>query len=169
MDKKYVLEQFSNRKKAAINAYYKLIEEGIGAGYSKEFSGGGLIRSAGGWSNVLSMRTRKEKMEYDERILGGGDFVNSILKDTEAKEARQLKLRLEGKNINSIMEEECKKGNVNPLELKNGSRRQKVSFVRRKIACRSLKELGLSFAEIARNLGVNTSAISNIISKHEDS
>ena len=52
------------------------------------------------------------------------------------------------------------------IELRNGSRRKKVSLVRKKIACRSLKELGLSFAEIARNLGVNTSAISNIISKY---
>ena len=166
MDKKYVLEQFSNKKKIAIKEYNKFIGEEIGAGYNREFSGGGLIRSSGGWSNVLSMRTKKEKAEYDERILGGGDFVNSILKDTEEKEARQLKFRLEGKNIKSIIEAECKMAQVNPIELKSGSRRKKVSLARKKIACRSLKELGLSFAEIARNLGVNTSAISNIISKY---
>ena len=167
MDKEYVLEQFSSRKRVALKEYYKFIEERISIGYNEELSGGGLIRSAGGWSNVLSMRTRKERMEYDERILGGGDFVNSILKDTEEKEARQLKLRLKGKSIKSIMEEECKKGQVSPIELKNGCRRVKVSIVRRKIACRSLEELGLSYADIARHLGVNTSAISNIISKCE--
>ena len=166
MDKKYVLEQFSNRKKIALKEYYKFIGKTTGAGCNEELSGGGLIRSAGGWSNVLSMRTRKEKMEYDERILGGGDFVNSILKDTEEKETRQLKYRLSGRSIKKIIDEVCKKEQVNPIELKNGSRRKKVSSVRRKIACRSLKELGLSFAEIARNLGVNTSAISNIISKY---
>ena len=135
-------------------------------GENEELSGG-LIRSSGGWSNVLSMRTRNERMEYDERILGGGDFVNSILKDTEEKETRQLKYRLSGRSIKNIIDEVCKKEQVNPIELKNGSRRKKVSLVRKKIACRSLKELGFSFAEIARNLGVNTSAISNIISKYE--
>jgi REP element-mobilizing transposase RayT len=169
MDKKYVLEQFSNRKKTALKEYYKFIEERISTGYNEELTGGGLIRSAGGWSNVLSMRTRKEKAEYDERILGGSDFVSNILKDTEENELRQLKLRLKGKSIKSIMEEECKGSKVNLIELKNGSRRKKVSFVRRKIACRSVEELGLSFAEIARNLGVDTSAISKIISKCEGS
>jgi len=168
MDKKYVLEQFSNKNKTAIKEYYKFIWEGIGAGYKEEFSGGGLIRSSGGWSNVLSMRTRKEKLEYDERILGGSDFVSNILKDTEEKEARQLKLRLKGKSIKSIMEEECKRNKVNLIELKNGSRREKVSFVRKIIAYRSLNELGLSLAEIARNLGVDTSAISKIISRFEE-
>ena len=169
MDKKHVLEQFSNRRRAALKAYCEFIEEGISLGYREELSGGGLIRSSGGWSNVLSMRTRKERMEYDERILGGGDFVNSILKDTEEKEARQLKLSLKGKNIKSIIEEECKRGRVSPIELKNGCRRAMVSIVRRKIACRSLEELGLSYAEIARNLGVNTSAIAKIIVKEENS
>lgn len=95
--------------------------------------------------------------------------VNSILKDIEEKEARQMKFRLEGKNIKSIIEAECKMSQVNPIELRNGSRRKKVSSVRRKIAYRSLEELGLSCAEIARNLGVNTSAIAKIISNYENS
>jgi putative transposase len=46
-----------------------------------ELTGGGLIRSKGGWSQVVSARRRGEREEFDERILGGGDFVSAILWD----------------------------------------------------------------------------------------
>ncbi|MEW6089261.1 MAG: transposase [bacterium] len=163
MDKDYILSEFSNKKRTAGKAYHKFIEEGLNKGYKEELSGGGLIRSAGGWSKVLSMRTRNERVEFDERILGGNEFVHNILKEAEEKEIRQLKLRRMGKNIINIIEEECKKSGVNPIELKSGSRRKKVSQVRAIIANRSIKELGISIAEVARHLGVNTSAISRVI------
>ena len=50
-----------------------------------EFTGGGLIRSKGGWSEVVSARRSGQKEESDERILGSGDFVNAILKEAEEK------------------------------------------------------------------------------------
>ena len=37
--------------------------------------GGGLIRSAAGWSAVKAMRRTKDHMKSDERILGYGEFV----------------------------------------------------------------------------------------------
>jgi len=52
-----------------------------------ELTGGGLIRSKGGWSQVLAARRSGRKEEYDERILGSGDFVNGILKEAEEKTA----------------------------------------------------------------------------------
>jgi hypothetical protein len=36
------------------------------------------MRSQGGWSQVLAMRRRGQKEEYDDRIPGSGSFVNGI-------------------------------------------------------------------------------------------
>ncbi len=77
-------------------------------GHNPEFTGGGLIRSKGGWSQVLSARRTGTPEESDERILGGGDFVNAILKETEEKTKRQLKIRRSGKTIASIINEACR-------------------------------------------------------------
>jgi DNA-binding MarR family transcriptional regulator len=48
-----------------------------------------------------------------------------------------------------------------------GGRRRKVSEVRAKIAYRLTRELGLPIAEIARKLGVGTSAVAMAIRKKE--
>jgi putative transposase len=167
MDVNYVLLQFNDTKRKAKNAYRKFVAEGIALGRSAELNGGGLIRSKGGWSNVVSARRKGQREEYDERILGSGDFVNEIFKEAEKKQMRQMKIRRSGKTISNIIKEECAENRVSPTELQAGSRRKTVSDMRAKIARRSLDELGLSMAEIARHLGVNTSSITRTIAKLE--
>lgn len=167
MDTEYVLAQFGKTRGKAIREYGHFMVEGAGQGHIKELSGGGLIRSQGGWSQVLAIRRRGQKEEFDERILGGGDFVNKILKEVEDRELRQLKARRSGKNIQKIIEEECRKYGVSPIELESGSKRRKVSEARAVIGLRSREELGLSAAEIARHVGVNTSGITRAIERAE--
>jgi hypothetical protein len=161
MDAGYILSQFGGRKKAARNLYRSFVGEGMGIGKVPELTGGGLIRSKGGWSQVVSARRRGQREEADERILGGGDFVNAILQEAEEKARRQLKFRRMGRGLGAIIEKECKKGGISSSELKGGSRRRKVSVVRAGIAKRGVEELGLSMAEIARQVGVTTSRVAS--------
>jgi hypothetical protein len=44
-------------------------------GRGPELTGGGLIRSMGGWTSVKALRSAKAYMKGDERILGDGDFL----------------------------------------------------------------------------------------------
>jgi REP element-mobilizing transposase RayT len=167
MDTEYVLARFGTRGKAAIKAYSRFMEKGLNIKYGSELTGGGLIRSLGGWSQVLSMRRRDQEEEFDERVLGEGDFVQNILREAEEREIRQLKLRLSGKTMTDIIREECKKRQVSIKELQGGSRRNKVSQTRAVIAYRSIEELGMSTAEIARHLGVATSTVTRAIARGE--
>jgi AcrR family transcriptional regulator len=57
---------------------------------------------------------------------------------------------------------------TSPNELKGGGRRRKISGLRAKVARRGRDELGLSLAEIARQVGVNTSSIRKAILKLEE-
>ncbi len=134
-------------------------------GRQPELTGGGLIRSKGGWSQVVSARRSGRKEEYDERILGSGDFVNAALKEAEEKTRLQLKLRRTGRTFAKIIDQECGRTKVSPQELKGGSRRRVVSTLRINIAKRGLDELGLSLAEIARHVGVSTSGIARAIKR----
>ncbi|MFB0505502.1 MAG: transposase [Thermodesulfobacteriota bacterium] len=165
MDTDHVLSYFSTKTRAARNAYRRFVEEGMSMGRSHELTGGGLIRSHGGWSQVIAMRRRGQKEESDERILGDGDFVQVILQEAEERQLRQLKVCRSGGTIAEIIDEECGQAKISPQEIKNGSRGNAVSRTCALIAYRSREELGLSAAEIARHLGVATSSITRAINK----
>jgi hypothetical protein len=165
MDVKYVLLQFKDTIKKARNAYRRFVEEGIGMGRQPQLTGGGLIRSKGGWSQVVSARRSGEREEYDERILGSGDFVQAALKEAEEKIRLQLKHRRTGRTLVQIIDQECDRWKISPKELEGGSRRREVSAMRIKIAKRGLDELGLSLAEIARHVGVSTSGLARAIKR----
>jgi len=165
MDVEYVLLQFKDTTQKARNAYRRFVEEGMGMGRQPELTGGGLIRSKGGWSQVVAARRSGEKEEYDERILGSGDFVHAALKEAEEKIRLQLKHRRTGRTLVQIIDQECDRSQISPKELEGGSRRREVSALRIKIAKRGLDELGLSLAEIARHVGVSTSGIARAIKR----
>ena len=165
MDIATVLAQFGGTKRKAMNEYRRFMQEGLDQGHDPQYSGGGLVRSLGGWSNVLSMRRKGQKEETDERILGSGDFVHQIVKEAEDKSLRQMKLKRSGMTLTKIIDRECKKVQISRQELESGSRRSKVSQARAEIARRGMKELGLPAAEIARHLGVATSSITRAVEK----
>ncbi len=167
MDTDYVLSQFGSTRRKGLLAYRGFMREENGQVETKELTGGGLIRSQGGWSQVLALRRRGQKQEYDERILGGGDFVSKVLKGAEDRQLRQLKNRQVGRTIQTIIDEECRKGGISPAELIGGNKRRKVSEARSLVAIRSRDELGLSSAEIARHVGVNTSSVTRAIERLE--
>ena len=141
--------------------------EGVGQGRIKELTGGGLLRSQGGWSQVQSMQRRGQKEDFDERILGGRDFVHAIMKEAGGNQLRQVKAKELGKTIHEIIEEECKKQGISVIELQTGGKRRAVSDTRARIAVRGRVELGLTAAAIARHVGVNTSAVTRAIERME--
>jgi putative transposase len=167
MNTDHVLSHFGTTKRAAQNAYRRFIEEGMEMGRSHELTGGGLIRSRGGWSQVLAMRRTRQKEVSDERILGDGDFVQAILQEAEERQLRQLKVSRSSRTIVAIIDEECARANISTHEVMNGSRRNVVSHTRALIATRGREELGLSAAEMARHLGVATSSITRAIERME--
>ncbi len=165
MDIDTVLSEFGSRRGKAILEYRRFVREGIGEGRDPALTGGGLIRSQGGWSQVMAMRGRSRKEEYDERILGSGDFVHAVVQEAEDRQLRQIKHKRSEKTIQKIIDEECKGRQINPLELKAGGKRSGVCDTRAHIAYRCREELGASAAEVARYLGVNTSCIVRAIER----
>jgi putative transposase len=73
-----VLARFSDKRSKALSEYQNFVFAGIEHGTRKDLQGGGLIRSAGGLSALLA-RGPDEHEAADERILGGGDFVEMVL------------------------------------------------------------------------------------------
>lgn len=168
MDIDACLSEFGGTRKKAIAEYRRFVQEGMNEGRNPSLTGGGLIRSQGGWSQVMAMRRRGSKEAYDERILGGGEFVTAIFKEAEDRQLRQTKHKRRGLTIEKIITAECKDRQINERELKAGGKRSSISTARAVIACRCREELGSSAAEIARHLGVNTSSIARTLMRMEE-
>ena len=166
-EREYVLHQFHERGGKAVRAYREFMEEGKDQGRRPELVGGGLIRSLGGWSQVLPLGGSREKMEHDCRILGSGDFVAEILREAEKTVRRYLRPGEINHTIDKTIKEICIKEGIGEQELRLGVRTRKYSRLRAKIAYYLSHEFGVSRAEIARQLGVCTSAIAKAIDNME--
>ncbi len=162
-ERKYVLDLFHGREKRAIRGYREFMRKGKDQGRRPELVGGGLMRSLGGWSQVLSLQAALEGMEHDARILGGGDFVSEILKAADQKLRRQIKADGKAESIAAILQKICSEERIREEDLKRGNRNRKISQVRAEVAYRLNHELGIPKAEIARHLGVCTSAIAKAV------
>jgi REP element-mobilizing transposase RayT len=163
----YVLKQFSEERGKAVRGYRKFMEEGKQQGRRLDLVGGGLIRSLGGWSQVLSLRDSKKDLKHDARILGGGDFVEDILRDADRSLRRQLKLGERRRSIDQVIKRMCEGEGIREEELRNGGQRREVSRLRAKISSHLSHELGIPMAEIARHVGVCGSAVIKAIQKAE--
>jgi REP element-mobilizing transposase RayT len=164
-DRDEVLAQFGAREGEAKGAYRRYVEEGVALGRRPELVGGGLVRSFGGWSEVKSLRQRGAKELSDERILGSGNFVERIMKEAEARWQRPQVARERNKKVERWMVEVCKKHQVSITELRSGSRRGKMPEVRAEVARRLVEGHGITIAEVARQVGVSTSAISKTLAR----
>ena len=164
-DRDYVLSWFGEKEGEARRAYRQYVEEGVGQGRRPELVGGGLIRSMGGWSQVLSMRRHNERVLTDERILGSGDFVDRIIREADQRAEYQFVGNKIREKAAEFIEQVCKKENINAKELRMGAKRGRIGQVRSQIAYQLVEDYGVPLAEIARQLGVTTSAISKAINR----
>ena len=160
-----VLSQFGSREGDAKSAYRRFVAEGPALGRRPELVGGGLIRSLGGWSEVKSPRRRGKRELADERILGKGDFVDRVIRDAEARMQRQYAARERGRRVERLIAEACKKNKVSLTELRSGSRRGAIPAVRAELSRRLVEDFGIPIAEVARQVGVSSSAVSKSLAR----
>ena len=157
-----VLAYFGKNRKRAIEKYGNYVEKGVSPGRRPELVGGGLIRSLGGWSQVLSLRRVGSKVFSDERILGSSEFVKNVIADAEEKAKETLRLTSKISDLPSLAKEVCKGEGVDEAELRSGLRKRKIVKSRRIFCQTGVKRMGYSGADVARFLGINTSAVNRL-------
>ena len=144
-------------------AYREFVAAGARMGRRPELVGGGLVRSAGGWSAVKALRRRGAAAAHDLRILGDPDFVQSMVAQCDERLKRSLRLGAKRPAIEGVCRRICEKFEVSAGELCSGSRRQPVVAARAALSWIAVRELGYSGAEVARFLGVTNSCVTRTV------
>ncbi|WP_248635322.1 transposase [Desulfatibacillum aliphaticivorans] len=94
----FVLAAFGGSLRVSCKRYSDFLKSGQSMGRRDDLTGGGLVRSLGGWEAVKAAFPSKEsRQKSDQRILGDGDFVQSIL--NQAKENLAARYLLAAKGI----------------------------------------------------------------------
>ena len=106
-------------------------------------------------------------MARDPRVLGGGDFVAAVWKEAEVWVKRQVKGGDRRAAVEQVIKEFCEKAGIREAVLRGGGQRRKVSGVREEIAYYLSREVGVSMAEIGRQVGARASAVAKAIQKRE--
>jgi len=160
-----VLALFANRPSPALSGYRQFVEEGIEMGRRPELTGGGLIRSAGGWVALKSGKEGRDQTTGDERILGEGEFVESVLKEAEENIERRQRLRAQGYDFQKVV---SRAGELIGLKveevIKPGKQPQRVQA--RSLVCYwAVIELGLVGTSVAKMLGMSQPAVSKAVQR----
>ena len=158
----YVLSFFGQNRYRRRN-YRRYVQKGVALGRRPELVGGGLVRSLGGWSEVLALRARGEKQRFDQRILGDSEFVQDVVSGLDDLVKKNLRLSGQRIDIAALAQQVCKKHNISLGELRSGSRRWDVAKARGSISWIAVKELGYSGADVARYLGVTNSCVTRFV------
>lgn len=158
-----VLSRFHSRKSEAIKAYRTFVAEGVSQGRRPDLMGGGLVRSAGGWQAVASLRRGREAYKSDERILGSSEFVEKILKEVEKEsggETRSVDLDTLGRRV-------ARDKGVRWETVKGASRSRPLSQARAALAYTWVRYLGRSGRDLARALKITHQAVYAAIARAE--
>ena len=156
-----VLAYFGKGHKA-VEKYEQYVREGISYGRRPELVGGGLIRTLGGWSQVVSFRRKGIKIASDERILGGNEFIQRLMSEAEKREKETLRLSRKVPDLATLERGIVKGEGIEASELRSGIRKRAVVRVRRIFCQLAIGKMGYSGAEVARFLGVTTSSVNRM-------
>lgn len=158
-----ILSEFGSHLRSAMRRYESFVSDRASKFNRGDLSRGGLMKSkretqSRGDQELMG----KEKTEIsDERILGSGLFVESVLRRVESMQNRKVPLE-------EVIEQVEKKSGVKFEEIASKSQARHVVKARA-LYCHLAKECcGVSGAHLMRQLNLTSGAISHLVYKGRD-
>ncbi len=162
-----ILRMFGERVGAARRQYMVFVENGIGQGKRGDLSGGGLIRSAGGWEAVKVLKRERIFQKSDERILGDSDFVESVLKSADEAMEKRYALRSHGFDLKKTAARVAQVMGVKEADVWAKGRYRHLVEARSLFCYWAVRELGATMSSLASRLGISIPAVSKSVRRGE--
>jgi hypothetical protein len=158
-DVDYVLGFFGKTASRARKSYRTFVSKGLEQGRRPELTGGGLLRSFGGWSGILELRSKEQRIKGDERILGSSEFAEGVLALAKEQFEEKARLKARGLDLNTLVKNVANYYRVAIGELKSATKRPKAAEARAVFCYLATRKLGEGVTEIARILHVTPSSV----------
>ena len=158
-DTDYVLGLFGRKESGARSEYNRFVRRGIEQGRRPELTGGGLLRSHGGWAGVKLLKEAGGYQKGDERILGDGQFVEEVLKKAEERFKEKYLFKAKGYNLDRLTKRVARLTGLTPEQVTDGIRDAKRTGARSILCYWATEKLGITQSQLALMLNRSQSAI----------
>ena len=166
-DVDYVLSYFGKRVATCRKKYRDFVEKEVQQGRRSELTGGGLVRSSGGWGILKSIRRMGVHLKGDERILGDSDFVESVLQTANEAMERKYRFKAAGYDFDMLVDRTADLFQLKPAEILLPTKQRHRVKARSLLCYWTVKELGMSSIAVAGRLGITQSAASRLAQRGE--
>lgn len=164
IDTETVLSLYGHHLGAARDNYYTNVEDGMGE--QKDYEGGGLIRSRSDGKGFLITRKLGPNDYYDERILGGNDFVKNIQGivpgTSETREVAHKTIEFD-----RIIDICAQKHGIPVMAVRGNNKSLPVKELRVKLSVIGVAQYGMNNEEIGKKLGITGSTVSKCLSRNK--
>jgi REP element-mobilizing transposase RayT len=166
-DVDYVLKFFGKKATAARKAYRVFLHKGITQGRRPDLVGGGLVRSAGGWSVLKAMRRAQVRIKGDERILGDGDFTQSVLDSAKEQVEQRYRLKAQGYDLDKVALRVSNVLEMEQAQIWAPGKHPKTVKARSLLCYWAVRQLGFSATELSKRLGISQPSVSISVKRGE--
>ena len=160
-----ILSLFASKRPEAKRRYRSFIADGMNKPEPVDLSGGGVIRSYGGWESLSKMRVEHQARIGDERILGGADFVEMALLQDTLSLVEDTAVGQMGWDLPNLCAAICRYYQLDEESLLTRGRLNKVSTARQLIAFFAITLLSVRSSDVQNLLNVSQSAVSKLVRK----
>ena len=166
-DDLYVLQLFGKKRLTAHSRYKNFVLQGVQKGKRPDLTGGGLIRSSGGWSAIKSLRQANIHLKSDERILGDSDFVDSILKSANESLERKCYLKSQGYDLEKLADRVAESVGIKSERIFQPGK-QPIKIKARSLFCYwAVREFGVTMVDLSSKLNISQPAVSISVRRGE--
>jgi len=162
-----VLKFFGQKAGPAKRAYRTFVKNGISQGKRTDLTGGGLVRSVGGWAAVKALRAAKIFEKSDERILGNGDFVETVLAAANETMEKKYDLQSRGFTVDRVATRVAEVLGVKQEDVWAAGRHREIVRARSLLCYWSVRELGVTMTSLSRLLNISVQAIGKSVIRGE--
>ena len=162
-----VLKHFGTRSSDARRNYRGFVEQGVDLGNRPELTGGGLVRSAGGWKALKKLRKAKTDIKGDERILGDSEFVNRSLEYASEQLERKFRMQSEGYDIDRLAASVARQMNISVEAVFSAGKNRRTVRARSVLCYWAVRECAMTMSSLAKRLGISVAAVSQSVKRGE--
>lgn len=162
-----VLKRFGNNLGESRKAYKSFVFDGVAMGRRPDLTGGGLLRSVGGWRELRSAREADMFFESDERILGDSDFVGSALQAAEDEFEKRTRFRREKVDLDKLIVLAAKVLEMDAKDVCSAGKQRQHVRARSLLCFWAVREIGMTEVALAKLLQISQPAVAQSVSRGE--